>query len=119
MKKTARTCPHCADMSESAVSHDTALDVEKKTQRSGVEKKTLISRCNRVEGQIRGIKSMIEEDIYCDDVLNQIAAARAALDGLSRQLLEKHMKSCLVSGIRSGDDGIIDELLVTLSRMMK
>jgi len=119
MNKAIRTCPHCADLSDNNTFPSTADGAVKKTSRSEAEKKMLISRCNRVEGQIRGIKGMIAEDIYCDDILNQISAARAALDGLSRKVLEKHMKSCLVSGIRSGDSGIIDELLVTLSRMMK
>ena len=117
----ARTCPHCITNEQAASELSTTADsaMLKKTIRPEMEKKSLVTRCNRIEGQIRGVKGMISEDIYCDDILNQIAAARAALDGLGRLLLERHMKSCLISGIRSGDDAIIDELLVTLSRMMK
>lgn len=89
------------------------------THREDHEKKLLFNRCNRLEGQIRGIKGMIEKDAYCDDILNQIAAAQSALQGLSRVILENHMKSCLISRIQDGELEVVDELLVTIQKMMK
>lgn len=89
------------------------------TQRSESEQKLLFNRCSRIEGQIRGIKGMIEKDAYCDDILNQIAAAQSALQGLSRVILENHMKSCLITRIQDGELEVVDELLVTIQKMMK
>jgi DNA-binding FrmR family transcriptional regulator len=89
------------------------------THRDEREKKALITRLNRVEGQIRGVRGMIEKDAYCDDVLNQIQAARAAMDAVSRLVLERHMKRCLVDRVRAGEDEVIDELLVTRAKRMR
>jgi DNA-binding FrmR family transcriptional regulator len=83
------------------------------------EKKALLNRCSRAEGQLRGIKRMIEADVYCDDVLNQIAAAQSALSALSRILLEQHMKSCLVERIQNDDETVIDELMSTINKLMR
>ncbi|WP_322906919.1 metal-sensitive transcriptional regulator [Paenibacillus campi] len=82
-------------------------------------KHNLVRRLNRVEGQIRGIKGMIEKDTYCDDVLNQIAAAQSALNSVGRLLLEGHMKSCVVERIEAGEHEVIDELLVTINKLLK
>ncbi|NLP51497.1 metal-sensing transcriptional repressor [Bacillus sp. RO1] len=79
----------------------------------------MISRLNRIEGQVRGVKRLIEEDTYCDDVLTQISAVQSALNGLGKMLLEEHMKSCIVERIQDGDTEVIDELLVTVKRLMK
>lgn len=81
--------------------------------------KELVTRMNRIEGQIRGIRGMIERHVYCDDVLNQISSAQAALDGASRLLLEKHMKSCVKDQLQAGDDKVIDEVLKTIFRMTR
>lgn len=81
-------------------------------------KASLITRLNRVEGQVRGIKGMIERDVYCNDVLNQIAAVQAALDSVSKLVLENHIRGCLVEKIQAGDDKIVDELLVTIGKML-
>lgn len=89
------------------------------TSRSEKMKSSLISRLNRIEGQVRGIKGMIEKDAYCDDVLNQIASAQAAMNSVSKLLLESHMKSCLISRIQSGEMEVVDELLKTIEKMMK
>jgi CsoR family transcriptional regulator, copper-sensing transcriptional repressor len=80
-------------------------------------KTDLTTRLNRVEGQVRGIKSMIEKDAYCDDVLNQIAAAQAALNSVSKLLLENHLRSCVAEKMKNGDPEIINELLVTIGRL--
>lgn len=78
----------------------------------------LINRLNRIEGQVRGIRGMIEKDVYCDDVLNQISAVRSALGAISRLILENHIHGCLVSRIRDGDDEVVDELLTTIGRLL-
>jgi DNA-binding FrmR family transcriptional regulator len=88
------------------------------TERSLKFKAELTSRLNRVEGQVRGIKSMIDKDAYCDDVLNQITAAQAALESISKLLLKNHIQGCVVKKIIDGDTEIVDELLTTISRMM-
>lgn len=82
-------------------------------------KQNLTSRLNRIEGQIRGIKSMIEKDTYCDDVLTQIAAAQSALGSVAKLLLEGHLKNCVVERIQAGEDEVIEELLVTVNKLMK
>lgn len=89
------------------------------THRSEKEKKALLNRCSRIEGQIRGVKGMLEKDIYCDDILNQIAAAQSALNGLSRVILERHMKTCLTDRLNAGESEVIDELMTTIQKMMK
>ena len=92
---------------------------KRKSHHSEKTKNNLISRLNRIEGQIRGVKGMIEQDTYCDDVLNQIAAIQSALNSVGRLLLEGHMKSCIIERIQAGEHEVIDELLVTVNKLMK
>lgn len=92
---------------------------DRQTHRSDKERTALLNRCSRIEGQVRGIKGMIEKDVYCDDILNQIAAVQSALNALSRVILERHMKTCLIDRIQSGENEVIDELMVTVEKMMK
>lgn len=92
---------------------------DRKSHHSEKIKKNLITRLNRVEGQIRGIKGLIEKDTYCDDVITQIAATQAALNSVAKILLEGHMKSCVVERIQEGDHEVVDELLTTIQRLMK
>lgn len=92
---------------------------DRKSTRSQKTKASLVSRLNRIEGQVRGVKGMIEKDVYCDDILNQIAAVQSAMKSVSRLLLEGHMKSCLVNRIQSGEQEVIDELLQTIEKLMK
>lgn len=82
-------------------------------------KTNMVSRLNRIEGQIRGITRMIGEDVYCDDVLHQISSVESAIKGLKTVLLEAHLKSCVIEQIQDGRDGVIDELLVTMRKIMK
>jgi DNA-binding FrmR family transcriptional regulator len=89
------------------------------TVRSEKQKKDLIARLNRIEGQVRGIKGMIEKDIYCDDVLNQISAVHSAMNSVSKLILSNHMKSCLVKRIQAGELDVVDELLYTIDKMLK
>jgi len=92
---------------------------ERKSHHSDKFKKNLIHRLNRIEGQIRGVKNMIEKNTYCDDVLNQIASVQSALNGVGKLLLEGHMKSCVVERIQAGDYEVVDELLATVNKLMK
>lgn len=88
-------------------------------ERSETEVKLLIHRLNRIEGQIRGIRGMVEKSAYCPDILTQVAAASAALNAFSRELLTEHIRTCVVNDIRAGNDETIDELLVTMQKLMK
>ncbi len=91
----------------------------RKSHHSDKTKSNLISRLNRIEGQVRGVKGLIEKDTYCDDVLNQIASIQSALNGVGKLLLEHHMKSCIVERIQEGDNEVLDELLTTMNKLMK
>ena len=91
----------------------------KTKERSEEEYKSLIHRLNRIEGQIRGIKGMVERNVYCTDILVQVAAANAALNGFSRELLANHIRACVAQDIRQGKDETIDELVALLPKLMK
>lgn len=82
-------------------------------------KRDLEVRLNRIEGQIRGIRGLIERDTYCDDVITQIASAQSALNGVAKILIAGHMRDCLINRIQKGDHEVIDELLITIQRLLK
>ncbi len=88
-------------------------------ERSEEEMKHLIHRLNRIEGQVRGIRGMVENSAYCPDILTQVAATSAALNAFSRELLASHIRSCVAEDIRAGHDEAIDELLGTLQKLMR
>ena len=92
---------------------------EKTTARTEVERKKLIHRLNRIEGQIRGIRGMVEKDSYCTDILMQSAAVNAAVNAFNKELLAHHIKGCVARDIRDGKDEVIDELVATLQKLMK
>lgn len=92
---------------------------EKIKIRQEEEYKSLINRLNRIEGQIRGIKKMVENNAYCPNIIVQAAAASAALNSFNKELLASHIKECVVNDIREGNDETIDELLETIKRMMR
>ena len=91
----------------------------KTKERSEKEYKDLIHRLNRIEGQIRGIKGMVEKDAYCPDILIQVAAANASLNSFNKVLLANHIRTCVAEDIRAGKDEVIDELVTTLQKLMK
>lgn len=91
----------------------------KTKHRSEQEVKNLVTRLNRIEGQIRGIRGMVERDVYCTDILTQVAAASAALNAFTKALLSEHIKTCVAQDIRDGKDETIDELVATLQKLMK
>ena len=92
---------------------------QKKTMRSEEERKKLINRLKRVEGQIRGIICMMENDAYCNDILIQSAAVNAAVNSFNKELLASHIRTCVARDIREGKDETIDELVTTLQKLMK
>ena len=91
----------------------------KKTERSAEEIKKLSNRLSRIEGQIRGIKSMLESDAYCNDILVQSAAVTAAMNAFNRELIASHMRTCVTRELREGKEEVIDELVATLQKLMK
>ncbi len=97
------TCPHCA----------------KHKERSEKEYKDLLNRLSRIEGQIRGIKGMVENDSYCTDILVQVSAVTSALNSFNKVLLANHIKSCVAQDIRDGKEETVDELVETLQKLMK
>ncbi|MDR1703069.1 MAG: metal-sensing transcriptional repressor [Clostridiales bacterium] len=91
----------------------------KMKERSDEEYKRLIHRLNRIEGQVRGIKGMVERGIYCNDILAQSAAVSAAINAFNKELLSNHIHTCVATDIRNGNNEVIDELMKTMHKLMK
>lgn len=87
--------------------------------RDDIEYKKLINRLNRIEGQVRGIRNMVERNAYCTDILVQVSAVNAALNAFNKELLSSHIKTCVADDIRNGKDETVDELVVTLQKLMR
>jgi len=102
--KEEKNCPCCSG---------------KHKERQEKEKKDLMNRLKRIEGQVRGIEAMIENDAYCNDVLIQSAAVNAAMNAFNKELLASHIRGCVARDIREGRDEVIDELVTTLQKLMK
>lgn len=92
---------------------------QKKKARTEAEYKKLINRLNRIEGQVRGIRGMLENDAYCTDILMQVSAVNAALNAFNKELLASHIRTCVAEDIREGKDETIDELVATLQKLMR
>ena len=105
-------------VSEPALNTETPVS-EKTTKRTPSEKTKLIQRLSRIEGQIGGIRRMIESDAYCIDVLTQSSAVSGAIEAFNRELLKNHIRNCFVNGIRAGQEEPIDELIKILDRLIK
>lgn len=97
----------------------TVMNCCKTKKRNQSEYKRLINRLNRIEGQIRGIKGMVEKDSYCVDILTQVSAVNAALNAFNKELLSEHIKTCVKNDIQEGNDTTIDELVDILQKLMK
>lgn len=121
MKAVYTDCDYIEEENDQNIDHCCAGTnrENRKSHHSDKVKGNLATRLNRIEGQIRGVRGMIEKDTYCDEVLNQIAAIQSALNGVGKLLLEGHMKSCVIDLIQEGDDLVIDELLKTMSKLLK
>lgn len=87
-------------------------------QRTEEEYKHLITRLNRIEGQIRGIRSMVEKDVYCTDILVQAAAARSALNGFTRELIDQHLSTCVAEDLKNGGEEKLQEFLWILNKLV-
>jgi len=87
--------------------------------RSESELRLLLNRLSRIEGQVRGLRDMLERDVYCTDILVQVSAVNAALNSFSKELLSEHLRTCVADNLRQGNDQVIDELLPVLQKLMK
>lgn len=99
-----KACPHCSG---------------KTKERDDKEYKDLMNRLKRIEGQVRGVEGMLENDAYCTDILMQVSAITSALNSFNKALLANHMRTCVVDNIRDGNEEVIDELVTTLQKLMK
>ena len=117
------SCPHCSPAPAEApccapAEGSTGCGCRHK-QRTEEEYKHLITRLNRIEGQVRGVRKMVEDDRYCIDILTQVSAIQSALNSFNKELLGQHIKSCVVHDIREGKDEVVDELVCALQKLMK
>ena len=117
------SCPHCSPAPAEApccapAEGSTGCGCRHK-QRTEEEYKHLITRLNRIEGQIRGIRGMVENGAYCPDILVQSAAVNAAINAFNKELLASHIRTCVAQDIRDGKDEVIDELVATMQKLMK
>ena len=92
---------------------------EKSKERSEKEYKDLLNRLSRIEGQVRGVKAMVERDAYCTDIITQVAAINAALNSFNKVLLANHIKTCVTQDIKDGREETVDELVAILQKLMK
>lgn len=92
---------------------------EKRKHRDEKEFRDLMNRLNRIEGQIRGIRGMVEDERYCVDILNQVSAVQSALNGFNKVLLSNHIRSCIVADVKEGNEHAVDELCETIKKLMK
>lgn len=106
-------------MEENRSEENKCCCLHKTKERTEKEHKDMIHRLNRIEGQIRGIKGMVEKDAYCPDILVQVAAANAALNSFNKVLLANHIKTCVTNDIREGKEDTVDELVAVLQKLMK
>lgn len=91
----------------------------KHKERGEMEKKDLMNRLKRIEGQVRGVEGMLEKGAYCTDILTQVSAITSALNSFNKVLLGNHIKTCVAENIRNGNDDVIDELVVALQKLMR
>ena len=108
----------CCSVSDSGADAECSCG-ERKKHRSEQEYKELMNRLKRIEGQVRGLQNMLENNAYCPDVLVQVSAVNSALNSFSKTLLASHIRSCVVDDIRAGREETIDELVTTLQKVMK
>lgn len=127
MREATEKCPRCGgtanaddrEVREAEAETESSSCCCRRKKRSEEEYKSLIHRLNRIEGQIRGIRGMVEKDIYCADILVQVAAVNSALNGFSKELLAQHVRTCVADDLRAGSEEKLDELIKLLPKLMK
>ena len=127
MREATEKCPRCCgtaksddrEVREAEAETERASCCCRHKKRSEEEYKSLVHRLNRIEGQIRGIRGMVEKDIYCADILVQVAAVNSALNGFSKELLAQHVRTCVADDLRAGSEEKLDELIKLLPKLMK
>ena len=127
MGEATEKCPCCGDTANADDREVRKAEAEtersscccRHKKRSEEEYKSLIHRLNRIEGQIRGIRGMVEKDVYCADILVQVAAVNSALNGFSKELLAQHVRTCVADDLRAGSEEKLDELIKLLPKLMK
>lgn len=126
LEKGKRSCMQLIRREESTMGcccnekEENASAGERKKHRKLTEEKDLLKRLNRIEGQVRGIKAMVEDERYCVDILNQVSAVQAALNSFSKVLLSNHIKTCVMDDIEAGQgDEAVDELCRTIQKLMR
>ena len=107
----------CAESGEEAT-EECCVSGRKKL-RAPDEQQALRNRLRRIEGQVRGLQKMLDEDAYCTDILTQVSAVQSALSAFSRELLERHIRGCVADDIRNGNDEVITDLVKTIQKLMK
>ncbi|HBQ64408.1 MAG TPA: hypothetical protein DD727_05720 [Clostridiales bacterium] len=95
------------------------MDNKKTKTRQPPEKQSLLNRLSRIEGQVKGLRSMVEEDRYCDDILTQVAAAESSIRSFGLVLLENHLRTCVKDRIQNGNEEVLDELMITIGRFSR
>ena len=127
MREATEKCPRCCgtanaddrEVREAEAETESSSCCCRHKKRSEEEYKSLIHRLNRIEGQIRDIRGMVEKDIYCADILVQVAAVNSALNGFSKELLAQHVRTCVADDLRAGSEEKLDELIKLLPKLMK
>ena len=105
---------------EAALENEAAAECEcRHKHRDPKEERDLINRLNRIEGQVRGVKAMVERDAYCTDIITQVSAINSALNSFNKVLLANHIKTCVTQDIKSGKEETVDELVTVLQKLMK
>ena len=126
-KQTETTCPHCSSSAPEEVAENLSATEETGTaaecgcrhkQRSEEEYIHLVHRLNRIEGQLRGIRKMVDNDVYCTDILVQCAAAKSALNGFTRELVEQHLGTCVAEDLKEGSDEKLKEFMWILNKLV-
>lgn len=92
---------------------------QKKKHRETAEYRSLLNRLSRIEGQVRGVRNMVEKECYCVDILTQVSAVQSALNSFNKELLSNHIKTCVVEDIQKGDEQVVDELCETIKKLMR
>lgn len=118
-ENTKAECPSCSEADGADMDHIPDCCRHRTKERSEKEYKALLNRLSRIEGQIRGIKKMLQNNVYCIDIINQTAAANSALNSFTKELLANHIRTCVTRDIKEGKEETVEELLATLQKLMK